>query len=157
MSFVAGPSAEDEAPFCRTTILIVEDHAPTGKALRLLLASSLPGCDLRVVDTAETALELCAIDPPDLVIMDISLPGMNGMAATHRIKALSRDTLVVMHTSNDSWIFQEESILAGASAFVSKRDTPTELVPVVIRLLSLGHAAGAADGHPIALLRWTAI
>lgn len=117
------------------TILIVEDHPATGKALMGLLKAAFPEYQLFVAESAESALERCEIQAPELVVMDISLPGMNGLEATRRIKTLSPATHVVMHTNNDMQIFQDESEIFGASAFVSKRDSSAYLVQTITRLL----------------------
>ena len=72
---------------------------------------------------------------PQVVIMDIALPGMSGIEATRRIKAAFPDTQVVMHSSYDMRVYREGAAAAGASAFVRKSRVVTELVPVVAGLL----------------------
>lgn len=119
----------------RPTILIVEDHAATRNAVKVLFGSVFPDGRLLEADSAEAALALCELAAPDVVIMDISLPGMNGIEATRHIRARFPQTLVVMHSSNDMQIFREESAAVGASAFISKGRTSSELVPVISQLL----------------------
>jgi two-component system invasion response regulator UvrY len=134
----AFPHFEESTDSCaRRSILIVEDHAAIATALQVLLRRAFPACQLHVADTAESALTHCEAQAPDIVIMDISLPGMNGIEATRRIKAMCPATDVVMHTGNDMPIFQEESATVGATAFVSKRDTTKSLVPVISRLMAI--------------------
>lgn len=121
----------------RPTILIVEDHAATRNAMVALLDGALPWCRLVAVDTAEAALALCAQALPTVVIMDISLPGMNGIEATQQIRALFPHAQVVMHSSNDMQVFRDESAAAGACAFVSKGRGSCDLVSAVSRLLPI--------------------
>ncbi|CAN0509814.1 unnamed protein product, partial [Phaeothamnion confervicola] len=116
-------------------ILVVEDHAATRMAVMALLAGAFPGCRLIGADSAEVALPLCEREAPRVVIMDIALPGMNGIEATRLIKARHPGIRVVMHSSNDMQIFRDESVAVGASAFVGKGTRSGELVPVLAGLL----------------------
>jgi DNA-binding NarL/FixJ family response regulator len=129
----------------RATILIVEDHAATRRAVvalfdGALLDGILPACRLLAVDSAEGALSLCAKllgadEAPAIVIMDISLPGMNGIEATQRIRAQFPQVQVIMHSSNDMQVYRDEAAAVGACAFVSKGRTSSELIALVSRLL----------------------
>lgn len=120
------------------TILVVEDHPATLAALLELLEAAFPECALLAAEGGERALELCSAAVPDVVIMDIALPGMSGIEATLRIKALLPGTRVVMHSSYDMRVYREGAAAAGACAFVRKSKVGSELVPVVASLLSAG-------------------
>ncbi len=140
MATTPSTAAADLARCQPAKVLIVEDHAATRNAVSALLAWAFPACRLLIAPSAEGAFALCDVEAPDLVIMDIALPGMNGIEATRHIKALYPGTQVVMHSNSDMQVYQDESMLAGAGAFVSKRRTSLELVPVIIRLFSRGGA-----------------
>ena len=119
-------------------ILIVEDHPPTLGVVQELLSAAFPACRLLAAGSAEQALELCAQTPPHVVIMDIVLPGMDGIEATRRIKSLLPDTCVVMHSSHDLEMYRKASAAAGASGFVTKYRTFDDLVPAISALLPTG-------------------
>ena len=116
-------------------ILIVEDHPPTLAAVRALIATALPACQLLAAESGELAVELCASHAPHIVVMDVALPGIDGIEATRRIKALRPDTCVVMHSSHDMQVFRDGAAAAGASAFVTKARTFSDLLPAITGLL----------------------
>jgi DNA-binding NarL/FixJ family response regulator len=127
------------------TILIVEDHPTVLRAVRALLSIAFPACRILTAESAEQALELCASDVPCVVVMDVGLPGIDGIEATRRIKAQMPDTAVVMHSGNDMAMYRDAAAAAGASAFVPKHKTFSELVPAISGLLPAAlraHAGG---------------
>lgn len=125
------PGAGGDAP----GILLVEDHAGTRLAVMELLRSAFACCRLLAADSAEAALPLCAAEAPAIVVMDISLPGINGIDATRLIRQAHPGTQVIMHSSSDQPIYREESLAAGAAAFVGKGRSGGELVAAIDALL----------------------
>lgn len=139
-------------------ILIVEDHAPTSKTVTELLLGTLGGdpafdgsLSISAVRDAETALERIAGDPPDLVVMDIGLPGMNGIEATRRIRHVAPAIPVVIHSRSDTDVYRARATEAGANGFISKQRTAEELGPMVRGLL-VRRAHHECDTQPRGLL-----
>lgn len=123
-----GVVSKREAP---TSVLIVEDHQMFGEALHILLS----GLDeISVLPTAAdgiTAVAAAAAYAPDVVLMDIDLPGMDGIEATRRVLEVSPTSHVVMITALMDPDLFSRSVGAGASGFISKQRAADELVQTV--------------------------
>jgi len=104
------------------TILIVEDHdaVRTAQCAGLQTECSQP----RIIQAAsgEAAVELARDQLPDVIIMDIALPGMSGSEATRRIKASTPGVYIMILTIPEEEAYRADAMAAGASAFVPKRD-----------------------------------
>lgn len=117
-------------------ILLVDDHAIVRKGVRLYLDSQT---DIEVVGEAssgEEALQLVADFTPEVVLMDLMMPGMGGIEATRRIKSLSPTTLIVVLTSSQERDHVLPAMSAGASAYVLKDVGPKELVDTIRRAVA---------------------
>ena len=109
-------------------ILLVDDHAIVRQGLRLLLDGQP---DMEVLGEAgdgEQAMQLLTQMQPNVVLMDLAMPGMNGMEATRQIKRSWPAVQVIGLTvhDNDEYLFQ--MIIAGASGYVLKGADPAELL-----------------------------
>jgi DNA-binding NarL/FixJ family response regulator len=119
----------------RPKILIVEDHEGLRSSLRQWLSTAFQNHEIRDAGTGESAVKLCGEIKPELVVMDIKLPGINGLLATKQIKKILPDTKVVMLSVYDIPSFQSEAAAAGANAFISKNNLYKELVPAIQKLM----------------------
>ncbi len=112
-------------------ILIVDDHAVVRAGLRMLLSADP---ELEIVgeagDGAE-ALRMARELAPEVVLMDISMPDMNGIEATRRIKALCPDVAVLALTMHEDDQYFFEMLAAGASGYVPKRAAPNDLISAI--------------------------
>jgi DNA-binding NarL/FixJ family response regulator len=124
------------------TILIVEDHEAVRKALRDWLGVEFPSCRVIEATSGEEAIALVRVEPPHLVVMDIRLPGINGIEATRQIKAALPFTQIVMLTIHTNDIYRIDAGVAGASAYITKQKMYCELVPTLAALL-----ANSANEH----------
>ena len=119
----------------KSKILIVEDHELT----RFGLKTAFEGCDfvdaIFEAESAERGLELASDNDINLIIMDLGLPGMDGIEATKKIKALNKDTKIVILTSHNDEQEVLNSLKAGANAYCSKEINPKRLTQVVQSVL----------------------
>ena len=120
----------------KPTILVVEDHHAVRASLRNWLSAALPDCELMETTTGEDAVALIRTHPPDIVLMDIGLPRMNGIEATRWIKAIAPQVHVIVLTVYEAPEYKADAMAAGASAYIPKRRMYTDLIPMVTRLLS---------------------
>ena len=121
------------------TVLIVDDHELSRLGNRLVLDSV---DDITVVGEAATGEEAVAqveALKPDIVLMDVRMPGMGGIEATRLITGASMDVRVVVLTTFDLDRYAFGSLQAGASAFLLKSATPDTLINAV-RVVAQGDA-----------------
>lgn len=118
-------------------LLLADDHAVVRSGLRLLLEAQPDLVIVGEAENGEEAIRRTAELQPDVVLMDIEMPGMNGIEAARRIKAQSPETSVLALTmyEDDQYFF--EMLRAGASGYVPKRAAPDELA-TAIRAVSRG-------------------
>jgi len=123
-------------------VLVIEDNAANMKLSSLLLRSA--GHDVLCARDAESGLAIARSEEPDLVLMDIQLPGMDGLAATALLKGDPRTAAipVIALTAMAMKVDQERSQLAGCDAYIAKPLRYRELYAAVDALL--GDRAGRA-------------
>ena len=117
-------------------ILLVDD-SPTflESATRFLAMDArleIIGCVLSGGEALEQVPKL----RPDLVLMDLAMPGMNGLEATRHIKAKPSAPYVVILTLNDSREYRDAALAVGADGFVTKSEIGTALLPLLHSLLA---------------------
>ncbi len=122
-----------------TAILIVEDHDDVRRALRDWLALEFPQCHVLVAASGEEAIAMARIESPRMIVMDIRLPGINGIEAARRIKDVLPSAQIVMLTIHTGHTYRADATAAGASAYVTKQAMHAELVPTLVALLASGH------------------
>jgi DNA-binding NarL/FixJ family response regulator len=128
------------------TVSIVEDNRGTRESLRELLARA-PG--LRCAGahaTGEEALRDIPVGNPDVVLMDINLPGMTGIECVARLKDRAPKIQVLMLTTYEESDLIFESLRAGASGYLLKNMPPAELIQAVEQV----HAGGSPMSMHIA-------
>jgi DNA-binding response OmpR family regulator len=119
----------------REKILIVEDDPAVSTALQIRLNSA--GYQARVASEGKTAIKEAALDPPDLVILDVKLPDMDGyeVCRTLRKQYQPWELPVVVLTGMDDVKTKLDGFATGADAFLTKPCRPGELLKTVRLLL----------------------
>jgi LuxR family maltose regulon positive regulatory protein len=109
-------------------VLIVDDHAVIRRGVQGIL-STYPEWDLcGEADNGQDAIRLAGELAPEVVIMDVSMPGMNGLEATRIIHDVLPETKVLLLTLHSSSEFVRSAFRAGARGYVLKSDAENELV-----------------------------
>jgi len=117
--------------------MLVVDDSDIVRRLICQILQTQP--DIEVVCEAsdgEDAIRKVRVHRPDVVLMDITMPVMNGFDATRRIKHEFPLTLVLVVSQYDSAPFMREAIAAGASGYVVKDNASTELIPALRKTVS---------------------
>src|SRR2546425_5346325 len=112
-------------------VLLVDDHTIVRQGLRCILATDE---EIEVVGEAgdgRTAVELAERLEPDVVLMDLTLPELNGIEATRRIYKQGKDTKVLILTMHTDRMFVRQSLKAGARGYLVKDAEDTDLVKAV--------------------------
>ena len=118
-------------------VLLVDDHKMMRDGIRSILER---GAEFRVLGEAETgteAVQFCKKSRPDLVVMDIGLPGMNGIEATTEILRHSPQTRVLILSMYDDEFSVVSALRSGARAFVLKKASSADLIDA-LRIVARG-------------------
>jgi two-component system invasion response regulator UvrY len=115
-------------------VLLVDDHAVVRTGFRLLLQSQP---DIKVVAEAqsgEAACQMYAELTPDVVVMDLGMPGMGGLEALRRIRARNSAARVLALSAHDDPMHARRALREGALGFLSKRSAPEALIEAIASL-----------------------
>jgi DNA-binding NarL/FixJ family response regulator len=115
----------------RLRILLADDHVTVRHGLKLLIDGQP---DMQVVAEASDgagAVRLAEAAAPDVVVMDVSMPGMNGLIATRKLRHAHPAMPIVMLTRHGDDAYLQELLRAGASGYVLKQSPPAELLQAI--------------------------
>ena len=134
-------------------VLLVDDHVLFRSGVRALLSDEI---GLEIVDEAgdgEEAIEKARKLKPDVVVMDLSMPGTNGLEALRRLTALGTDVRVLVLTMHEPEEYLLSSLDAGAAGFLTKTSADDDLVKA-IRTVARGDAYLPPGGAQLLLHRF---
>jgi DNA-binding NarL/FixJ family response regulator len=126
----------------RVRVLLVDDHAVVRAGYRMLLNVAPEIEVVAEADSGELACRLFAELAPDVVVMDLALPGIGGLEAIRRIVQREPKARVLVFSMHDDTLFVEQALAAGAHGYVTKSSPPHVLVAAVKEV--------AAGGKPLA-------
>ena len=112
-------------------VAVVEDDVRVRGSLARLIDSAKGFCCVSQHPTAENALTELPVTKPDVVIMDVNLPGMNGVECVRRLKELLPETQVVMLTVYENTNIIFSALSAGASGYLLKQSSPEQLIDAI--------------------------
>jgi len=121
----------------KISLILADDHAVVRSGLRMLLEAQ-PDIDiLAEAESGYEAVQQVESLRPNVVLMDIQMPGLSGIEATKEIRRIAPDTAVLALTMHEDDQYFFEMINAGASGYVPKRAAPDELL-IAIRTVARG-------------------
>jgi two-component system, NarL family, invasion response regulator UvrY len=141
----------DDAKNNRVTVLLVDDHAVVREGYRRLLERH---GDIVVIGEAADATEAQAMFrtlAPQIVVMDITLPGLSGIEAMRRMLDHEPDTRVLIFSMHEEVIFAKRALQAGAFGYLTKASAPSVLVEAVHTVASGRKYLSAAVANALAL------
>jgi len=119
-------------------LMLVDDHDIVRTGLKSFLETQVGLLVVAEAGSGEEAIERALEAQPDVVVMDITMPHMDGLEATRRLKALNSDCHVLALTVHEDKQYLFEMLMAGASGYITKQSAADELV-TAIRCVALGN------------------
>jgi DNA-binding NarL/FixJ family response regulator len=135
VQFRESGGVEEATPTNPARLLIADDHALVREGLRTMLSGEDGIQVVAEANDGQQALSICRELKPDLVLMDVRMPVMDGLEATRRIKAEMPHTSVVMVTMHENPDYLFEAVKAGAAGYVLKDASGERLLGAVRRTL----------------------
>ena len=117
-------------------IIVIDDHDLVRTGLSRILEDVENFSVVGTGDSGEKALQLVRQLTPDVVMMDVKMPGMGGVEATKRIKLANSHIKLIAVTSCDNDLYPSKIMRAGASAYLTKSATPDEMIEAVNRVMA---------------------
>ncbi len=125
-------------PDRRINVLLVDDHEVVRAGYRVLLENVDDIHVLSEADSGEQAIRQFMDLSPDVVIMDLSLPGMGGLEAIRRIVSRDSNARILVFSMHEDTIFVEQALQAGAKGYITKRSASDVLVEAIRKVAEGG-------------------
>ena len=126
----------DVEPGVAIRLLLVDDDAGFRSTLRQLLEQRVEAQVLGEAGNGEEAIRLTNDLRPDVVLMDLAMPRMNGLEATRQLKTHWPDLAVIILKVHDEDVYRRTALAAGAAAFLEKKMLGVDLWPTLVRILN---------------------
>lgn len=112
-------------------VLLADDHVVVRHGLKLLIDDQPDMTVIAEAGDGETAIRRALELKPDVIVMDISMPGMNGLTATRKLRELQPGAAIVTLTRHTDDAYLQELLRAGVTGYVLKQSAPTELLQAI--------------------------
>jgi len=132
-------------------VLLADDHAVVRTGFRLLLQSHPEVSVVAEADSGEAACQLYAELSPDVVVLDLAMPGMGGLEALRRIRARNNQARILTLSAHDDPMHARRSLQEGALGFLSKRSAPEALLDAISCVAAGRRYLDAAMAQKLAL------
>ncbi|GLQ00047.1 MAG: response regulator transcription factor [Pseudomonadota bacterium] len=116
------------------TILVVDDHPIVRAGCRQLI-QQIPSATVLEAETGEEGYRLFQESQPDMVLLDITLPGVGGLEVLRRIRANREDAKVLMFSMHEDPVFASRAMQSGARGYITKNNAADHLVEAVNKVL----------------------
>lgn len=114
-----------------TKVLLVDDHAVVRAGFRMLLSAQDFIGEIVEIDRGELAVQVYSQFQADVVVMDLSMPGIGGLESIRRLIKHHKRAKVLVYSIHDEAIYVERALQAGAKGYVSKNSAPEILAEAV--------------------------
>lgn len=131
-------------------ILLVDDHAVVRQGLKQVVAESLPDATFGDAANGEEALRMARTANWDIVVLDISLPGKNGLEVLKELRAAQPELPVLVLSMHPEEQFAVRVLRAGAAGYLTKRTATKDLVTAVRKVLAGGRYVSASLAERLA-------
>ena len=117
---------------CKIKVILVDDHAVVRAGFRLLLSASENITVIAEAERGEQAIQLYQTQRPDLIIMDLSMPGIGGLETIRRILHRHSEAKILVFSVHDEQVYIERALKAGARGYITKNSAP-EILPEAVK------------------------
>jgi two-component system invasion response regulator UvrY len=117
-------------------VLLVDDHPVIRQGIRRILTNAFTDLDVAEAETGEQAIALCATDIWDLVVLDLSLPGLSGLEVIRDIRLVQPHARILVVSVHPPHQFARRALSVGAVAYLEQSAAPEEMVKAVTEVLA---------------------
>lgn len=113
------------------TILLVDDHAVVRMGFKMLIEAEEGIKVISEAESGEIAIKLFQELKPDIIVMDITMPGIGGLEAIDRIMAKDKNTKILVLSAHEDSVHPKRALNAGAMGYLTKRSAAEELIKAI--------------------------
>lgn len=119
----------------KTTVLLVDDHLVVRAGFRMLLATSDSIEVIAEAERGEQAIQLYQSLQPDVVVMDLSMPGIGGLESIRRLLQRDSEALILVFSVHHEQVYVTRALAAGAKGYISKNSAPGILIEAISAII----------------------